>query len=494
MLQMDQVTAIRHAVLVVGRSRRWAARTFKVARGTVDGYVDGTVTPGKRKTARRESPRRTAAEAELQRVIAETAVAKKQQLTAQRAHELLKERGVDVGYTVVKELMAARRRAAAETFVPLLYKPGELAEVDFFEVVVDLDGTRTEAFLFVMRLMSSSRDFCWVYPRQDRVCFLDGHVRAFAHFGGVPERAAYDNLKAAVRRHLVGGERELTAKMLAATRHYLFEACFCRPYEGHDKGGVEARGKNIRLQSLVPVPSGTTLDEVSAAVLADVERRFWAKPGAEERWRAEADALHDVGQRPFDPRQTEVSVPISSRSTVVVEGATYSVPTSWPRMPVTTHAGVSEVEIVASTGQSETRKRLRKGESDIDYAAHYLEELSTKPQALRQVADALLAQLGEPFPRWWEQLVEDLGARDAARKMARILRGIIELGRDECVRRVTHALHHGDAIATALLVPSAALEPPANLSLVPVALDVTVECSSVASFDALLQPALEGAA
>jgi hypothetical protein len=37
------------------------------------------------------------------------------------------------------------------------------------------------------------------------------------------------------------------------TVHAVFEANFCRPYTGHDKGGVESRGKNIRLQSLVPI-------------------------------------------------------------------------------------------------------------------------------------------------------------------------------------------------------------------------------------------------
>jgi len=111
---MDQVTAIRHAVLVLLRSRRWAARTFKVSRSTVDGYVDGTVTPGRRKAVSRLAPRREAALAELEKVIAETAVAKKQQLTARRAHELLTERGVVIGYTIVKELLAARRRAAGE--------------------------------------------------------------------------------------------------------------------------------------------------------------------------------------------------------------------------------------------------------------------------------------------------------------------------------------------------------------------------------------------
>ena len=152
---MDQVAAIRHAAIVLGRSRRWAARTFIFDRATVDRYVDGDVAAGKRKPTARHSPRRQAALAELPKLIAKTAVAKKQQLTAQRAHELLKERGVDVGYTLVKELMAERRRASAEVFILLQYPAGDLGEVDFFEVELDVDGVRTTAFLFLMRLMAS---------------------------------------------------------------------------------------------------------------------------------------------------------------------------------------------------------------------------------------------------------------------------------------------------------------------------------------------------
>ena len=72
--------------------------------------------------------------------------------------------------------------------------------------------------------------------------------------------------------------------------------------------------------------------------------------------------------------------------------------------------------------------------------------------------------------------------------MARILRGIIELGRHECERRVTHALATGEAVATVLLVP---VPSPTRLSStlrLPAAFDVEVESSSVASFDALLIP------
>lgn len=481
---MDQVAAIRHAVLTLKHSRRWAARNFKVARGTVDRYVDGVVTPGQRTSPPRPAPKKEAAAVALADVVAGTAVTKKQQLTAKRAWELMKERGVDVSYTLVKELMAEQRRATREVFVPLVYKPGDLAEVDFFEVEVDVESERVTAFLFVMRLMSSSRDFCWVYPRQDQTCFLDGHVRAFAHFGGAPTRIAYDNLKAAVRKHLVGGERELSPRFLATTSHYAFEACFCRPYEGHDKGGVEARGKNIRLQSLVPVPAGASLVDVSQKVLADVEKRFWSKADAEARWSPERIALTTPPRLPFDPRKTNPAVPVSPSSKVSIEGSTYSVPSSWARLNITTHAGVDEVEMVGPRGESVRRRRVPKGTSDIDYAAHYLVELAKKPQAVRQVADVLMGQLGAPFPAWWQRFVDDDGPRDAARKMARVLRGIIELGRDECERRVAQTFITGEAVATALLVPTSSTVP--LLSLVPKALDVAVESSSVKGFDVLM--------
>jgi transposase len=70
-------------------------------------------------------------------------------------------------------------------------QPGDLAEVDFFEALVELSGKREKLWMFVMRLMHSGRDFACLYTRQDQTSFLDGHVRAFEHFGCVPQRIAY---------------------------------------------------------------------------------------------------------------------------------------------------------------------------------------------------------------------------------------------------------------------------------------------------------------
>jgi transposase len=198
----------------------------------------------------------------------------KQRLTATRLHGLVVAEGHQVGVTVIKAAMAEWKRQRREFFVPLTYRPGDLAEVDFFEVLVDVDGTRRKAWLFLMRLMYSGRDFAWIYERQDQISFLDGHVRAFAHFDGVPARVAYDNLRAAVVRILVGGARTLTPRFSALASHYLLEACFCRPGEGHDKGGVEARGKAVRQQALVPIPVGPTLASINAALLTGMDARL----------------------------------------------------------------------------------------------------------------------------------------------------------------------------------------------------------------------------
>ena len=267
---------VRHKVLVEGRSQRAVARELGLARVTVRKYLEEAV-PVRKETAPRARPVWDVVGPRVEALLAESAqwTGGKQQLTATRLHELLVAEGHRVGVTLVKEAVAEWKRQRREVFVPLTYRPGDLAEVDFFEVLVDLDGTRRKAWLFLMRLMYSGRDFAWIYERQDQISFLDGHVRAFAHFEGVPGRIAYDNLRAAVVRILVGGERALTARFAALASHYLVEPCFCRPGEGHDKGGVEARGKALRRQALVPIPQrARPWTAINEALLARMDARL----------------------------------------------------------------------------------------------------------------------------------------------------------------------------------------------------------------------------
>jgi hypothetical protein len=75
----------------------------------------------------------------------------------------------EVGYSTVKTIEREIRRAAAEVFVPLEYQPGDLAQADFFEVLVDIGGVKSKAWMFLLRVMHSGRDFARIYDRQDQV-------------------------------------------------------------------------------------------------------------------------------------------------------------------------------------------------------------------------------------------------------------------------------------------------------------------------------------
>jgi Mu transposase, C-terminal domain len=225
-----------------------------------------------------------------------------------------------------------------------------------------------------MRMMYSGRDFVRLYEGCDQLSFLDAHPRAFAYLGGVPKRVVYDNLSAAVKK-IVGTESQLTERFAALASHYLFEPCFACPGEGHDKGGVEARGKGIRLAHLTPIPKGENLAEISELVLREVELAFIQ----EARFAEERRHLRPPPERPFEARRVEL-VSVSRRSTVRIAGATYSVPSHWASLRATAYVGVQEVRIHCC-GSSETYPRERKGAQKIRYR-HYLSDLACKPQGL----------------------------------------------------------------------------------------------------------------
>lgn len=78
-----------------------------------------------------------------------------------------------------------------------------------------------------MRLSASGHGFCRAYLNETRDVLLDGHVRAFDHFGGVPETISYDNLKSAVTKFLKARDRIESDRFIALRSHYGFDSSFC---------------------------------------------------------------------------------------------------------------------------------------------------------------------------------------------------------------------------------------------------------------------------
>ncbi len=99
-------------------------------------------------------------------------------------------------------------------------------------------------------------------------------------------------------------------------------------------------------------------------------------------------------------------------ATVLIEGAWYSVPSRWAGLAATAYIGVEDGRIVCREGEV-THPRQGFGTRSIRYR-YYLSELARKPQAVRQVAPELVAELGEPYGRLWSLLLETYSELDAA--------------------------------------------------------------------------------
>lgn len=492
---MNQVHVIRHKHIVEGQGVRRIAREMGLHRVTVQKYLQQSE-PVRVEVEPRPQPVLSIAGPRIDALVEEWTprLEGKHRLTAPRLHRQLREEGVEVGERTVRRYLAEKRRRAAEVYIPLVHRPGDEAQVDFFEVTVDEGGVRRKAWKFLMRLMHSGRDFIHLYDHCDRPCFLDGHVRAFAYLDGVPRRLVYDNLSAAVKRILGLKERELTDRFKALASHHLFEPCFARPRQGHDKGGVESRGKSIRLQHLTPIVAGPDLATISAAALADIDRLWRQRRQADGRllstlYEEDRALMLPLPAAPFEPRCLEPAA-ISHSATVKVGGAVYSLPERWARLDAEAWVGANDIRFCCR-GEETFRPRQQPGGKRIEYR-DYLKELSRKPQAVRQVAPELVAELGEPYRHLWALLEQTHGGRQAGRILAGVLGAINDHGQTVVAAALEEALATGAFAAEGsgnllTLTRHLPVRPVLTDTVVPLALRaVQIEAGCAADYDLLL--------
>ena len=82
--------------------------------------------------------------------------------------------------------------------------------------------------------------------------------------GGVARRGIYDNMRTAVDRVGRGKNRQVNARFTAMVSHYLFDAEFCNPASGWEKGQVEKNVRDARHRLWQPMPNCADLEELSA--------------------------------------------------------------------------------------------------------------------------------------------------------------------------------------------------------------------------------------
>ena len=207
----------------------------------------------------KEAPVLGAYKAQIEALLVENErLPRKQRYTSGKIYRTLRQAGYQGAESTVRAYVSQRRKAVRRPaiYLPLVFDPGVDAQVDWGEATVIMHGEQVVVQLFVMRLCYSRKLFVMAFPTQRQEAFLLGHVLAFAHFGGVPHRISYDNLKMAVQQILEGRNRIEQTDFVRFRSHYLFESRFCTPAQGHEKGGVESEVGYSRRNFLTPPAGG----------------------------------------------------------------------------------------------------------------------------------------------------------------------------------------------------------------------------------------------
>jgi transposase len=391
MFGVDLYRRVRFAVYRDGLSQREAALRFGIDRRTVAKMLEHSAPPGYRRSAEPRRPKLEAHAGFIDQILFDDLdIPKKQRHTVQRIyHRLCDERGFDGGYTTVRDYVRPRRLALKEAFVPLAHPPGH-AQADFGEAWAIVDGLKRKAHFLVVDLPQSDAMFVKAYPAETAEAFCDGHVAAFAFFGGVPLSILYDNTRLAVAKILGDGTRKLSTMFASLQSHYLFEDRFGRPGKGNDKGKVEGMVGYARRNFMVPIPRARDFDELNAMLLERCRDRQGAVlrgAGAMigERMAADQAAFLDLPATPFEACDKRPGR-VTSQALMRYKNTDYSVPVAYAHREVMVKGYVDEVVIVAGADEIARHRRSYETADFVFDPLHYLALLERKVGALDQAA------------------------------------------------------------------------------------------------------------
>lgn len=167
----------------------------------------------------------------------------------------LRSRGYAGGYSILKDYISPKRRAACEVCVRRFETPpGHQAQADWGRLgYLERDGRRSKISSFVLTLGNSRGMFADVWTDQKLETLLRMHEEAFRQLGGVPEEILYDRMKTVVVDTDERGETRWHPVFADFARYWGFVGCF-----GSTLPKPGPKDPRAQLPNIQACPGGTT--------------------------------------------------------------------------------------------------------------------------------------------------------------------------------------------------------------------------------------------
>ncbi|MEQ1529369.1 MAG: IS21 family transposase, partial [Methylococcales bacterium] len=284
--------------------------------------------------------------------------------------------------------------ASKHTYIPLQFSPGEAFQFDWSEDWAVIAGERVKLQIAHFKLSHSRAFFVRAYWLQTHEMLFDAHYHAFMAWGGIPQRGIYDNMKTAVDKVRRGKLRDVNARFSAMVSHYLFDAEFCNPAAGWEKGQIEKNVQDARRRLWLKVPPQASLAALNQWLAARCTALWTEITHPTEPLTIAAALVHEhphlmpVGHA-FDG-YIEHSKRVSPTCLITFERNRYSVPSSFANRPVSLHVYPDRLTVIAENHVIAEHTRLfnrhhLSGTTVYDWR-HYLAVLQRKPGAIRNGA------------------------------------------------------------------------------------------------------------
>ncbi len=434
MIRVSQWAEIRHMHLVAGVPKKEVARRLGLDVKT----VRRALARSEAVFERRSPPRGRALDPWREKI--EGWLRTEPRLSAKRIRLLLVEETGPISERATRKYVSQLRARLfpREGFIHRTHEPGRSFEADFGKSWVRVGGELRWTHYLVATLPASNVYFIKAYPLERLECLLDGLSSFFLWLGGVPGRGVFDNTSLAVKEVLRGRDRIETELFHAFRGAFPFEAEFCAPAKGWEKGSVERGVEYGRGLCFRPIPEAGSWDELNEGILAELERDIDRRALPDGRGVRSALEEERARLRPLPahlPQPCRVLSPVANRyGHVRIDRVSYSVPLEHARQPVTAKLFHDQVEL-AVRGERVARwpRCFKPGEMLLD-PLHVLRELEKKHRAV----DEATALKGWALPAAFGELRGEL--KRHTRKPDQEWIGVLRLLEEHPMERVAAAV------------------------------------------------------